>query len=57
MSPFSWGLSRCKPPRNLEIDLDILRPYEMDIRAYSKVNIRYFNPSAYNSITKIALFK
>ena len=25
--------------------------YEMGIRAYSKVNIKYFNPLAYDSIT------
>jgi len=27
----------------------------MDIRAYSKVNIKYFKPLAYDSFTKIAL--
>jgi len=35
---------------------DILRPYEIGIGAYSKVNIKYFNPLTYDSITKIALF-
>ena len=31
-------------------------PYEIGIGAYSKVNIKYFNPLTYDSITKIALF-
>jgi hypothetical protein len=35
---------------------DILRPYEIGIGAYSKVNIKYFKPLTYDSITKIALF-
>ena len=33
-----------------------LRPYEIGIGAYSKVNIKYFKPLTYDSITKIALF-
>jgi hypothetical protein len=33
---------------------EILRLYE--IGTYSKVNIKYFNPLTYDSITKIALF-
>jgi hypothetical protein len=32
-----------------------LRPYEIGIGAYSKVNIKYFKPLTYDSITKIAL--
>jgi len=28
----------------------------MGIRAYSKVNIKYFNPLTYYSIAKLALF-
>ena len=35
---------------------DILRPYEMGIRAYSNVNIKYFNPLAYDPLTKVVLF-
>ena len=31
-------------------------PYEMGIKAYYKVDFKYFNPLAYDSITKIALF-
>jgi len=36
---------------------DILSLYEIGIGAYSKVNIKYFNPLMYDSITKIALFE
>jgi hypothetical protein len=36
--------------------MDILRPYEIGIGAYSKVNIKYINLLTYDSITKIALF-
>jgi hypothetical protein len=38
--------------------MDILRSYKMDIRgySYSNVNIKYFNPLGYDSITKITLF-
>jgi hypothetical protein len=35
---------------------DILKPYEVGIRVYSNVNINYFSPLTYDSITKIALF-
>ena len=31
-------------------------PYKMGIRAYYKFDFKYFNPLAYDSITKIALF-
>ena len=30
--------------------------HEMGIRTYSKVNIKYFDPLAYDYITKIAVF-
>ena len=35
----------------------ILSPYKMDIRAYSKVNIKYLNRLGYDPITKIDLFE
>ena len=43
------------------VDLHVLDPamkyeIEMGISAYPKVNIKYFNPLAYDSIIKIALF-
>ena len=50
------GVQALNKFRNLTNYRDILRPYEMGTRAYSKVNIKYFNPLAYDSITKIALF-
>jgi hypothetical protein len=34
----------------------MLRPYEMGIGSYSKVNIKYFNTLGYDFITKIAIF-
>jgi hypothetical protein len=40
--------------RNFTNCRDILRPYEIGIGAYSKVNIKYFKPLTYDSITKIA---
>jgi hypothetical protein len=56
----AWDSSAETPHTSLEILLitgrDILRPYEIGIGAYSKVNIKYFNPLTYDSITKIALF-
>jgi hypothetical protein len=47
-----------QPPKfgNFTNYRDILRPYEIGIGAYSKVNIKYINPLTYDSITKIALF-
>jgi hypothetical protein len=35
---------------------DILRPYEVGIRVYSKVNIKYFNTLVYAYITKKPYF-
>jgi hypothetical protein len=41
---------------NLTNYREILGPYEMSIRVYSKANVKYFNPLTYDSITKIVLF-
>ena len=43
------------------VDLHFLDPamkyeIEMGIKAYPKVNVKYFNPLVYDSIIKIALF-
>jgi hypothetical protein len=54
-----WGYSFFRIGMCTLVDLnyrDILRPYEIGIGAYSKVNIKCFNPLTFDSITKIALF-
>ena len=55
----AWDSSAETPPYkfgNFTNYRVILRPYEIGIGAYSKVNIKYFNQLTYDSITKIALF-
>ena len=44
-------------PENLKFDQvqDILSHVEWGYTTYSKVNMKYFNPLAYDSITNIAL--
>ena len=53
-----FGIQVLQPPKfgNFTNYRDILRPYEIGIGAFSKVNIKYINPLTYDSITKIALF-
>ena len=49
------GSRSCNPQRNvwnLTYYSDILRPYEIGIRAYYKVGIKYFNPLPYYYITR-----
>lgn len=55
MTPYSWGIHALEAPWNFTSYRDSLRPYEMGIGAYFKVNNNYFNQLAYASITKIAL--
>ena len=52
------GSGAASPRKNWKFDQlqGILGPYEMSIRVYSKVNVKYFNPLTYDSISKIVLF-
>jgi hypothetical protein len=56
--PIQLGIQVLQPPKfgHFTNYRDILRPYEIGIEAYSKVNIKYINPLTYDSITKMALF-
>jgi hypothetical protein len=55
--PIQLGIQVLQPPKfgNFTNYRDILRPYEIGIGAYSKVNIKYINPLTYDSITKIVI--
>jgi hypothetical protein len=55
----AWDSGAATPQicKNFTNYRDILRPYEIGIEVYYKVNIKYINPLTYDSITKIALFK